>query len=796
MDAMDEIVREFVIESYENLDRLDRDLVDLESDSTSRPLLSSVFRTIHTIKGTSGFLGFSELESLTHVGENLLAQLRDGKRPMTHHTTDVLLSMVDAVRAILTVVENTGAEGEHDNAAIIANIQAVLDSPPEEAAEPAPASAVDGAPATKAPAKKVLPKKPAANKPAAKKAPAKKIVAKKKAAEAPAEEAPAAPAKGKVIKAKPRIGTRPAAAAKAAAPVATAPAAAPELELEPGQNGDAPVRSAAESSIRIDVDVLDALMRHVGELVLARNAMTNLATELDNPALVRSSQRLSLIATELQQGVMKTRMQPIDQVWSKVPRMVRDVSSSLGRQVKLEMVGKDTELDRSVLEAIKDPLTHLLRNAIDHGIELPETRVAAGKPAQGVLTLRAYHQGGQVVIEVTDDGKGIDPQMVGAKAVERGLRTAEQVAAMPTADLLQLLFLPGFSTSEKVTNVSGRGVGMDVVKTKIDSIGGVVDVQSTFGEGTTWRLRIPLTLAIMPALTVDCAGHTYAIPQVNLLELLAIDEAQTGLDYVGEALVYRLRGQLLPLVSLRDVLGLEPRDSTVGSVIAVMQANGGRFGLIIDQVRNTEEIVAKPIATAIKDLGIYAGATLLGDGTVTLILDIPAVARRALDNQEILSETVEEEVLTTATEQMLVVALDDERQLAMPLDAVTRLERFSPDVLEQVAGQLVMQYRGHITPVVDVAPLLGSSRNPDDELAVVVCARGDRAVALVVKEVIEIIDSSDEDHSDVSGYGLLGSIVVKGKVTELLDLHTVITSADPSFYDAPEPVLVGAGSEI
>ena len=806
MDGMDEIVREFVVESYENLDQLDRDLVALEDKPGSRDLLSSVFRTIHTIKGTSGFLAFGTLESLTHVGENLLAELRDGKRPMTQRTTDVLLRMVDAVREVLGTIEATGAEGDHQVEDVVADIQAVLDDPTGGAADAAPAiesatasseteaeegpaataedEAVSETPqvvaATKKPAtRKITAKKPAAKKPATATSAVKKPTAAKKIAmpvrNEDAEDAPAI----------------------AAAPMPSATLSAP---VEPEEVEDAPstVRSATESSIRVDVEVLDALMRHVGELVLARNAMTRLAGDLGDASLVRASQRLSLIATELQQGVMKTRMQPIEHVWSKVPRMVRDISTSLGRHVRLEMIGQDTELDRGLLEAIKDPLTHLIRNAIDHGIEAPKVRESVGKSPTGLLTLRAYHQGGQVVVEISDDGKGIDAQAVAAKAVERGLRTPAQVADMSTQDLLHLVFLPGFSTADHVTNVSGRGVGMDVVKTKVEAIGGVVDVQSTQGLGTTWRLRIPLTLAIMPALTVECHGETYAIPQVNLLELLAVDDKQTGVEYVGEAPVYRLRGQLLPLVDLRDVLGSPTRESLVSAVIAVVQADGGRFGIVVDQVRNTEEIVAKPIAAAVKNIGLYAGATLLGDGSVALILDIPAVARRALDTdlQEAVASSQVEHVTSSDTEPMLVVGVGDGRQVAMPLGAVTRLERLSVSIIEQVAGSAVMQYRGRITPVVDLARLLGDGGTDREELAVVVCTRGERTVALVANEVVDIVECAVSDFSDVSGYGLLGSTVIKERVTELLDLRAAVTSADANFYDAEDAELVGAGSEF
>lgn len=560
---------------------------------------------------------------------------------------------------------------------------------------------------------------------------------------------------------------------------------------------DAPVRSAADASIRVDVEVLDALMRHVGELVLARNAMTRLSADIGDASLVRASQRLSLIATELQQGVMKTRMQPIEHVWSKVPRMVRDISAALGRHVRLEMIGQDTEPDRGLLEAIKDPLTHLIRNAIDHGIESPAGRKEAGKPDQGVLTLRAFHQGGQVVVEISDDGKGIDPQVISAKAVERGPRTQAQVATMGTQDILQLLFLPGFSTAETVTNVSGRGVGMDVVRTKVESIGGVVDVQSTPGMGTTWRLRIPLTLAIMPALTVECSGETNAVPQVNLLELLAVDDKQSGVEYVGDAPVYRLRGQLLPLVDLRDVLGRPARESLVDAVIAVLQAHGGRVGLVVDQMLNTEEIVAKPIGAAVKNIGLYAGATLLGDGTVSLILDIPAVARKALDIdlQDAVRAAATEHTAAAAKEPMLIVSVGEGRQVAMPLGAVTRLERLPASVIEHVSGSSVMQYRGKITPVADLAQLLGDGGTTREEFAVIVCTRGERTVALVANEVVDIVDCDRVDFSDVSGFGLLGSIVVKDRVTELLDLRGAVEAIDSSFYVDHEAELVGAGTE-
>ncbi|WP_245612320.1 chemotaxis protein CheA [Actinotalea ferrariae] len=530
-----------------------------------------------------------------------------------------------------------------------------------------------------------------------------------------------------------------------------------------------------------------------GELVLARNAITRLADDAADIDLVRASQRLSLIASELQEGVMKTRMQPIEHVWSKVPRMVRDLAAACDRQVRLEMVGGDTELDRSLLEAIKDPLTHLIRNAVDHGIEPAAERVAARKNAAGLLTLRAYHAGGQVVVEVIDDGKGIDPERVAAKAVERGLRTARQVSAMAPAELLQLLFLPGFSTAEAVTNVSGRGVGMDVVRTKIEAIGGTVDVESVVGRGTTWRLRIPLTLAIMPALTVECDGQRYAIPQVSMLELVALDTGAAGaggIEHVRSAAVYRLRGELLPLVDLRDVFGAPERPTDASTVIAVLQADTLRFGLVVDRVLNTEEIVVKPLSPRLKAIGLYAGATLLGDGRVSLILDVQAIGRRCMGVEVVDAErsATAADAVHRETVQVLVAGIGGDRRVAIPLAVVTRLETLPAAMLEHVGGREVVQYRGSITPVVRLDRLLGSMVTDRDELTVVVSTRGDRSVAIVVEEIVDIVDDDAAAHSDLGDHGLVGSTVLKDRVTELLDVRSAIAAVDPLFYaEAPTP---------
>lgn len=757
MEDVDEIVQEFLVESHENLDQLDRDLVQLEAEPGSRELLASIFRTIHTIKGTSGFLAFNRLESVTHVGENMLARLRDGRMTMTPASTDVLLAMVDSVRELLAAIEVDGTEGEVAVDAVVARITAVLDgqdvpaatAPVAEQPAPAPEPAPEPTPDPVVP------------------------VPHQRTAPVPAPAAPVT------------------APAPAAAP-APAPAPAPAEGEAADDHGQR--RSIADASIRVDVELLDSLMRLVGELVLTRNQIVRQTTDLGTEAgagadLVRASQRLNLIASELQEGVMKTRMQPIDTLWSKMPRVVRDLGALCGKQVRLAQVGKETELDRTLLEAVKDPLTHLVRNAVDHGLEAPADRVAAGKPAEGVLTLRAYHEGGQVVVEVCDDGGGIDAERVAAKALDKGLRTRAQLDAMSHQDLLQLIFLPGFSTAAAVTNVSGRGVGMDVVKTNIESIGGTIEVESALGSGTTCRLRIPLTLAIVPALTVECSGDRYAIPQVSLLELVALDadRAGTEIEDVAGAPVHRLRGALLPLVRLADVLGVESERSDGHVLIAVLQAEGKKFGLVIDRVLSTEEIVVKPLTTRLKSIGTYSGATILGDGRVALILDVQALARRALSAEVLDRQATEQAQLATTgsdEDRVLVAGVGGGRQVAIPLSSVTRLEHLPAAGVERVGSREVVQYRGAILPLLRLDRHLGSvSERSDEHLVVVVYTAGERSVAIVVEEIVDVVETGTAARSDIDDHGLVGSTVIRDRVIELLDVQAAILAADPHFYD-------------
>jgi two-component system chemotaxis sensor kinase CheA len=772
VEDLGEIVGEFLMESHENLDQIDRDLVSLEQETDSRDLISRIFRAIHTIKGTSGFLAFGRLETLAHAGESLLSKLRDGVMPVTPQTITVLLATIDGVRSLLATIEETGNEGEVDVEPIIAQVHAQMgvgeaappaEAPPAEAAPEVVETPVllDETPVRTAPEPVENQRKPLGE-----------MLVESGAAQA----GDVGSALQQQIEGDERkLGT-----------ILLEEGKAQPAQVNEALQAQTPKRSIADSAIRVDVDLLDALMNLVGELVLARNQLVRGVMEIGDPTLVRSAQRLGMITSELQEGIMKTRMQPIEHIWSKLPRVVRDLSNSLSKQVQLVMQGKETELDRSLLEAVKDPLTHLVRNAVDHGIEEPETRIANGKSAEGTLTLRAYHEGGHVAVEVADDGAGLNVDRIAQKAVENGLLRPEQIPNMDKRDIMAMVFAPGFSTAAKVTNVSGRGVGMDVVKTNIENIGGAVSVDSTPGEGTVWRLTIPLTLAIIQALTVDCGDQRYVVPQVAVLELVFIDGQSTKIEYASGAPVYRLRGKLLPLVRLDRALGLEAGGDQ-GVYIMVLQADGRRFGLIVDRVLNTEEVVVKALNSRFKDIGLYAGATILGDGKVGLILDVSSLARRSHLAADAERKNLEGSSRATAGagsgERLLVTAVG-ERRVAIPLDTVTRLEEFPRDRIEHAGSREVVQYRGQILPLVRLSHLLGAyGEEPDgDTVSVVVYSEGARSVALVVDRIVDIAENSTTARRDAEEDGLVGTAVIQQRVTELLDVRRAILAADPNFY--------------
>ena len=724
MNDSDDIIKEFLVESCENLDRLDRDLITLENNPNDREILASIFRTIHTIKGTSGFLAFNQLGAVTHVGESLLGRLRDGQLELDREITSALLALVDAVRQMLASIEATGGEGERDDSGLISRLTGLQQAPAAPAQTPAQtpakttaksevAAVPEGAAETAA-----LPSSVAAS--------SMGDILMQRAGVTPAEVLLAA---GKQKEGDPRHMGEILVEQGVARPADGVEA----QHLQQAARGP----SASDRTIRLDVSLLDQLMNLVGELVLARNQILQFANNTEESGLLATSQRLNLITSELQEGVMKTRMQPIGNIWSKFPRTVRDLALDCGKQVRVEMEGKETELDKTLIEAIKDPLTHLVRNAVDHGIERPEVRQAAGKDPEGRLFLRAFHEGGQVNIEISDDGAGLDQARIRNKAVQKGLISADQAGRLTDHEIVNLVFQPGFSTAEKVTNVSGRGVGMDVVKTHIEKIGGTVDLQSKAGQGVTVRMKIPLTLAIIPALIVTSVGERYAVPQVNLLELVGLEgeQARKGIETIHGVPVYRLRGRLLPLVHLKSTLQTteevkketrresspEPAaqlDSAAATAIrpgrvniVVLEANGRHFGLVVDEINDTEEIVVKPLGKHLKHITVYSGATIMGDGKVALILDVIGLAQRANllgeGRERILGEEVEATAEGANGKQQLVLFTGPaDSRMAVPLNLLARLENIPGTQVERSGNQWVTQYRGQILPLIRVSHAL------------------------------------------------------------------------------------------
>jgi two-component system chemotaxis sensor kinase CheA len=766
-DDLADVVREFLGESRENLDQIDVDLVALENNPDDSAIVARVFRALHTIKGTCGFLGFSRLEVVSHAGESVLSALRDEEIAPTPVMTTVLLALVDVIRELLGQIESTGQETSGDDSVLIEQLAAL-----QRGGTP-----TLGPPAAEPPAPPPGPAEP---------------TSKQSSPEAP----PPAPAAEPV---------------PAAHEAGTAPAAEP----------------AGETSIRVDVSLLDRLMNLVGELVLARNQLVQLSSAGCDASFAGMTQRLNLITSELQEGVMKTRMQPIGNIWHKFPRVVRDLARSCDKRVELVMVGESTELDKTLIEAIKDPLTHLVRNAIDHGIELPDRRLAAGKPAQGRLLLRAFHEGGQVNIEVSDDGAGLDADRIRAKAIERGIITADHAGRMTERELFRLVFLPGFSTAAKVTNVSGRGVGMDVVRTNIERIGGTIDLHGTRGAGTTIKIKIPLTLAIIPALLIGSGSNRYAIPQVSLVELVRLegDDARTGVEMLYGTPVYRLRGKLLPLVYLRDALnesapatvpGAEPPrasdslDAGPEVNIIVLRADDRQFGLVVEAVHDTEEIVVKPLGKHLKAIPVFAGATIMGDGRIALILDVLGLAKRA----RVVGEAHERGRLDhavavdagepDAAQTMLLFRSPDDGRMAIPLSRVARLEEFPRAMLERVGRELLIQYRGEIMPVVELSDMMTERRaapraslpRDADPIQVVVFRAGDGHVGLIVEQILDIVDDGLVDPRPPGRPGVLGAVAIAGRITELLDVEAVLRRAQPGAAWAEANPVITAGEEV
>jgi two-component system chemotaxis sensor kinase CheA len=751
---MNEVVHEFLLETHENLAQLDLDLVALEKNPADADTLARVFRTLHTIKGSAGFLGLPKLQAVAHAAETLLGRLRSGEVRFVMPVASALLAVVDAVRGIVTSIEKSVGEGDADYSELIRNLEQLASggaaaAPPTPAPSPAP----------------------------------------------PPAPVPAAP---------PRAVSEPSAPTGSAPTVSLAPGAAPG-----GDSSEGRAQAVADSAIRVHVGLLDRMMTLVGELVLARNQILQFSNTQEDASFLDAVQRLNRLTTELQADVMKTRLQPIGNIWSALPRVVRDMAVACGKQARLEMYGQETELDKTIIEMIRDPLTHLVRNAIDHGIELPAARLQRGKPAEGRLALRAFHEGGKVHIEIADDGGGIDPQKVRAKAIQAQIVSPEKAAALSDAELIDLIFRPGFSTAEAVTQLSGRGVGMDVVRTQVEKIGGTVKIESRVGHGTTVRLQIPLTLAIIPALTITSGGDRYAIPQVGLLELIRLEgeQIQRGIERIHGAAVYRLRGALLPLVFLNRELRIETSGTAPrGEIhIVVLQADDRRFGLVVDAVHDTEEIVVKPLQKQLKGIGAFSGATILGDGRVALILDVLGLAQRARvlsGARERLSGEIAPVPEQGADRQSFILfETRDGGRMAIPLATIDRLEEFPRSSLERTGRCTVVQYRGAVLPLLDVARALRRDESPvehprkgaprakkTEPVPVAIYSLCGQRVGLVVGTVLDVVEEALSSRSPARRFGVLFTAIVQERVTEFLDVEGIVRSAGPEFFDAKREV--------
>jgi two-component system chemotaxis sensor kinase CheA len=740
---VDDLLSDFLTETNESLAGLDVALLTLERAPDDAETLSLIFRMVHTIKGTCGFLGLPRLERVAHAGENVLGKLRDRTLTVTPDIISQVLAGLDAIKAIVTRLAETGAEPPGDDAELIAVLNAI---------------ATGGAPPHALSAAQLVDEFDSIQ-----------LVA---------------PVPTAAVQATPALATPALAAAVPVTPVAVKPVPAKVVAVAPvsvvAEQAAAPNPPApAAQTIRVTVDVLEDLMTLVSELVLTRNQLLQLARNQESSAFTVPLQRLSHITSDLQEGVMKTRMQPIGNAWNKLPRLVRDLSHDLGKKIELTMLGAETELDRQVLELIKDPLTHMIRNSGDHGLETPAERVAAGKPETGNIVLNAYHEGGYIILEISDDGRGLAIDRIKAKVLSNGLSTEAELAAMTDTQIQRFIFRAGFSTAATISAVSGRGVGMDVVTNNIEKIGGTIDLKSTPGQGTAFTVKIPLTLAIVSALIVEAGKERFAIPQLSVVELV---RASRGLDKTGtssnsvierinDTPVLRLRNRLLPLVSLSELLklGVEDKGENAAHVV-VAQVGQHMMGIIVDRVFDTEEIVVKPVAPILRHVTMFSGNTILGDGSVIMILDPNGIARASSVSTGSEAKLMRSNVVDTQTSAdktaMLLFRAGETRRMGVPLGLVARLEDIPRDKIEMSCGSPVTQYRGKLMPLIAIDAAIDQEK-PTQPL--LVFTEGDRIMGLMVDEIIDVVE--DRLVIELAGVrpGLLGSAVIGGQATDVLD---------------------------
>lgn len=823
---MDDLIAEFLTETNEGLDELDVDLVNLEQDPNNKDLLGKIFRLVHTIKGTCGFLGLPRLEKVAHHGENVLGRFRDGDLEVIPEYVTLIFESLDRIKEIVQGIEETGGEPSGDDTALIARLDAVyegktLPQDTETSQETASAPETDtseddefNGEAEVFGAEENTPKKADADMsppPSALSEGTTGIVseAELEAAFQQAEVLPVEELK-KELKAK-----RP----------------EPAEAKKPVEHDTSAAKSSAPVSaqtLRVSVDVLENLMTMVSELVLTRNQLLQILRVQTDSDFATPLQRLNQIVSELQEGVMQTRMQPIGNAWAKLPRIIRDLSLELGKKINLEMLGQDTELDRQVLELIKDPLTHMVRNSADHGIEMPEDRTMTGKPETGKIVLNAFHEGGHIIIQISDDGRGLPVDKIKQKVLSNGLATEDELAEMTDQQIQKFIFRPGFSTAAAVTAVSGRGVGMDVVRTNIEKIGGTIDLTSTEGKGSVFTIKIPLTLAIVSALIVESAGQRFAIPQLTVRELVMISaQGDNQIENINGAPVFRLRDSLLPLVYLNDVLKMHPatppsedaietvsqkettgatpandlttpkkkgnknRVSNLQQYIVVSQIGQYQFGIIVDRVFDTEEIVVKPVSKILRDIDIFSGNTILGDGSVVMILDSAGIARTSgeMDNAQAATESESQQGYSgDKAIPFLLFSAGDGSPKAVPLALVSRLEQISGEDIEIAAGEMVIQYRNQLMTLVPFHPGQTIDRTKKDISVLVLLDQG-KVLGIVVDEILDITEAELNIQHNAKKPHLMGSSVIQGKTTDVVDVGYYLKQANSNWFaDHPTDV--------
>ncbi len=726
---MDDLLREFVTETNESLDVVDVELVRFEQDPNNAKILDNIFRLVHTIKGTCGFIGLPRLEALAHAAETLMGKFRDGL-PATNDAVTLILATIDRIKAILDSLEKHQREPEGNDEDLIADLDRMVQkvtAPAMPVAESPPLVPAKDLPEDLERAFRDTPVEPPVVKPT-----------------------------------------------KAAAP-------------EPVSADDEPAKASGQS-IRVTVDTLEQLMTMVSELVLTRNQLLEIVRRHEDSEFKTPLQRLSNVTAELQEGVMKTRMQPVGNAWQKLPRIVRDLSQELGKQIDLEMQGAETELDRQVLDLIKDPLTHMVRNSADHGLETPAERRAAGKPERGRIRLSAYHEGGHIIIQIADDGRGLDTESIKAKAIAQGLATEAEIDKLTEAQVHKFIFVPGFSTAAKVTSVSGRGVGMDVVRTNIDQIGGTIDVKSVAGAGLMFIIKIPLTLAIVAALIVEAGGERFAIPQLSVVELVrARSGSEHRIERIKDTTVLRLRDKLLPLARLSTLLGAGEKDVESGFIV-VTQVGSQTFGIVVDAVFHTEEIVVKPLSSRLRHIAMFSGNTILGDGAVIMIIDPSGVAQAfggtvtsQMAAADLHGEAAGADVQTTS---LLVFRAGSSQPKAVPLALITRLEEIDARKIELSNGRHMIQYRGHLMPL--VTPSQSVRVKQEGAQPLLVFSDGSRSMALVVDEIVDIVEDRLDIQVGSDNPGVLGSAVIKGQATEIVDVGHFLPLAFEDWFRRKE----------